>query len=62
MMDDEGSSSGLHGGKCSPRREMINNVVSNNTRAFRSHPLFPLLRDLAVVDYYFDKAAFNLGQ
>lgn len=47
----------------SPRRAVINNVVMNvNTCVFRSHPLFPLLRDLAVVDHYYDKAAFNLGQ
>ncbi|XP_050716592.1 uncharacterized protein LOC126998660 [Eriocheir sinensis] len=46
----------------SPRRAVINNVVMNlNTCVFRSHPLFPLLRDLAVVDHYYDKAAFNLA-
>ena len=41
---------------------MINEVVLNDTRAFRSHPLYPLLLDLAVVDHYFNKAAVNLGQ
>lgn len=41
---------------------MINEVVLNDTRAFRSHPLYPLLHDLAVVDHYFNKAAVNLGQ
>ena len=60
--DVEGSSSGLDGGKCKLRQTMINNLVLNDTRAFRSHPLHLLLHDLAVIDYYFDKGTFNLGQ
>nr|XP_053629749.1 uncharacterized protein LOC128686743 isoform X1 [Cherax quadricarinatus] len=46
----------------SPRRALIQDVVlRESTRAFRSHPLFPLLKDLAVTDYYFDKANFNVA-
>ncbi|XP_042867398.1 uncharacterized protein LOC122250136 [Penaeus japonicus] len=53
---------GVGVGGLSPRKALIQDVVlKESTRAFRSHPLFPLLKDLSVADYYFDKAAFNIG-
>ncbi|XP_037801199.1 homeobox protein Meis2-like [Penaeus monodon] len=56
----EGTGVGVGG--LSPRKALIQDVVlKESTRAFRSHPLFPLLKDLSVADYYFEKAVFNIG-
>ncbi|XP_047501614.1 homeobox protein Meis1-like [Penaeus chinensis] len=58
----EGTGVGVGVGGLSPRKALIQDVVlKESTRAFRSHPLFPLLKDLSVADYYFEKAAFNIG-
>ncbi|XP_071515372.1 uncharacterized protein [Panulirus ornatus] len=48
--------------KVSPRKALIQDVVLRESiTAFRSHPLFPLLKDLAVADNYFDKASFSVA-
>lgn len=47
----------------SPRKTLIQGVVLTQTnKAFRSHRLFPLLKDLAVTDHYYGKTAFSVGE
>lgn len=47
----------------SPRKTLIQGVVLTQTnKAFRSHRLFPLLKDLAITDHYYGKAAFSVGE
>ncbi|KAK4323045.1 hypothetical protein Pmani_006229 [Petrolisthes manimaculis] len=44
----------------SPRKTLIQGVVLRQTnKAFRSHRLFPLLKDLAITDHYYMKNVFT---
>ncbi|KAG7173912.1 Homeobox protein Meis1-like 2 [Homarus americanus] len=53
----------IPGRSVSPRKSLIQEVVMReSTKAFRSHPLFHLLKDLAVADYYYDMASFNVDK
>lgn len=47
----------------SPRKTLIQGVVLRQTnKAFRSHRLFPLLKDLAITDYCYGKTTFSVGE
>ncbi|XP_045587592.1 uncharacterized protein [Procambarus clarkii] len=43
------------------RRGLLRDVVLGVSTAFRTHPLFPLLRDLTVTDHYYDKGSVNVA-
>ncbi|KAK3895760.1 hypothetical protein Pcinc_000683 [Petrolisthes cinctipes] len=46
----------------SPRKTLIQGVVLRQTnKAFRSHRLFPLLKDLAITDHYYRKNVFSVA-
>lgn len=48
--------------KTSPKHSLIQMVaLDKSTNAFKSHPLYPLLRDLATADYYFDHVDFDVA-
>ncbi|CAL4069942.1 unnamed protein product [Meganyctiphanes norvegica] len=44
------------------QQSLIHTVaLDESSPAFKSHPLYPLLRDLATADYYFDHADFDVA-